>query len=357
MKKTIHPSLIGAFILGALALATIGVLVIGSGRLFQQSDRFVLHFSGSVKGLDVGAPVQLKGVTVGQVAGINLEYNPTDKVFYTQVFIDVPQDAVRRIGAAQNDMSDKPSLATAIGIDTLIESGLRAKLELQSFVTGKLLVAFDFYPDSPAVLTAFNDEYRELPTLPSEMEALAKTFDSIDFQAVAESIGSAAEGIVRLVNSTDVHAAAASLHDTLTRYGQLASALERRIGELTDDMTLTLADIRRLIQHADGQVAPMAQEITATAADIRRSAARLEARLIPLANTIEATGVSARDAFQEAQNVLSNLDRLSDTDSTLIYRLDETLEEMRTAARALTALVNFLSRHPEALIQGKREAE
>jgi len=357
MKNTIHPSLIGAFILGALALATIGLLAVGSGRLFQHSDRFVLHFTGSVKGLDVGAPVQLKGVTIGQVKHINLEYSPLNKVFYTQVFIDVPRDAVRRVGAARDDTSDKPFLATTIGIDTLIESGLRAKMELQSVVTGKLLVAFDFYPESPVVLTAFNEDYRELPTLPSEMEALAKTFDSIDFQAIAESIGNVAAGIDKLVNDTNVHAAAASLHDTLTRYGQLASTLERRIGQLTDDLTRTVADIRRLIQNADGQVAPMAQEIAETAADIRRSAAHLEARLTPLADTIEATGVSAGNAFREAEIVLSNLSRLSDVDSTLIYRLDETLEEMKTAARSLTVLVEFLSRNPEALIHGKRGTE
>jgi hypothetical protein len=76
-----------------------------------------------------------------------------------------------------------------------------------------------------------------------------------------------------------------------------------------------------------------------------------------LADAIEATGVTARDAFREAETVLSNLGRLSDVDSTLIYRLDETLEEMRTAARSLTVLVEFLSRNPEALIHGKREME
>ena len=354
MKKDLHTSLIGAFIVGAVALAAIGIAAIGSGQLFRQSDRFVLHFSGSVKGLDVGAPVKLKGVTIGKVVQINLEYSPLNTVFYTQVFIDVPRDAVRLIGTAQRTPSESPFFAPTVSMDTMIEAGLRAKLELQGFVTGKLLVAFDFYPESPVLLMGFNENYQELPTLPSEMEALAKTFDSIDFRAIAESVSNVAAGIDSLINSSDLHAAAASMNDALMRYGQLASALEDRTDQLTADMATTLADIRRLIQNTDRQVAPMTQEVTDTAADIRKRVANLEARLIPMTTSIEATVESAESAFQQAEATLSNLNRLSNGDSAFIYQIEETLVEMRAAARSLSVLTEYLSRHPEALVHGKR---
>jgi hypothetical protein len=107
------------------------------------------------------------------------------------------------------------SHSTETSIHSLIEAGLRAKLEAQSFVTGQLLVAFDFYPDTPVSLMGFKDDMQELPTLPSDMEALAKTFDTIDFPAVAESISNAAKGIDELANSPELREAVASVNDTV----------------------------------------------------------------------------------------------------------------------------------------------
>ena len=73
MNKKISPTLIGVFVVGALALIVIAILVFGSGRLFRQSRDFVLYFDNSVNGLRVGAPVKFKGVEVGSVKDIRLQ--------------------------------------------------------------------------------------------------------------------------------------------------------------------------------------------------------------------------------------------------------------------------------------------
>ena len=357
MKKEVNKTLIGAFIFGAAALVVIAVLAFGSGNFFQDSDRFVMHFSGSVKGLNKGAPVQLKGVPVGEVIGINLEYSPADKSFFTQVIIDVPIGSVKIIGKAEDGTSDNRNLATEASIHNLIEAGLRAKLESQSFVTGQLLVAFDFYPDTPVILMGFKDDMQELPTLPSDMEALAKTFDTIDFSAIAESISNAAKGIDELVNSPGLHAAVVSANDTIKNYGQFASSLDRQVVRLTDEVTATMNDFRNLIKTADGQITPMTVGITDAVAGIRNTVARLDDHLQPVMQTFESTMASARKAFQQAEVMLGNLSHLSDEDSTFIYRIDETMTELRKAASSLAVLAEFLSRHPEALLQGKKAAE
>src|SRR5437867_4516180 len=72
MGKKVTPTLIGAFVVGALALAVIGVAVFGSGRLFRKTQEFVLYFDRSVNGLRVGAPVKFKGVEIGAVTRIEL---------------------------------------------------------------------------------------------------------------------------------------------------------------------------------------------------------------------------------------------------------------------------------------------
>jgi paraquat-inducible protein B len=353
MKKEVNKTLIGAFTLGAAVLAVIAVLAFGGGSLFRQTDRFVMHFSGSVKGLNIGAPVQLKGVPVGNVIHINLEYSPTEQSFFTQVIIDVPTDSVKIIGKAESSASDSRQRITETSIHSLIEAGLRAKLETQSFVTGQLLVAFDFYPDTPVSLMGFKDDMQELPTLPSDMEALAKTFDTIDFPAVAESINSAAKGIDELANSPDLRKAVASFNDTLKRYGQLAASLDRHVAHLSAEMTAAMVDIRQLVETADGQITPMAAGVTGVAADIGKTIANLDDRLQPVMQNIEDTTASARDAFQQAELMLGNLTHLSDEDSAFIYRIDETMAQLSKAAASLALLADYLGRHPEALLQGK----
>ena len=73
MNKKISPAVIGAFVLGAVALIIIAILVFGSGRLFRQTREFVLYFDNSVNGLRIGAPVKFKGVEIGSVKDIRLQ--------------------------------------------------------------------------------------------------------------------------------------------------------------------------------------------------------------------------------------------------------------------------------------------
>ena len=77
MNKKISPTLMGAFVVGALALLVIAIIALGSGRLFRKTYEFVLFFQGSVNGLNVGAPVKYKGVEIGSVTDILLQLEKT----------------------------------------------------------------------------------------------------------------------------------------------------------------------------------------------------------------------------------------------------------------------------------------
>ena len=357
MSKQVNKTLIGTFILGAAALAVVGILALGGGGLFRESNRYVMYFSGSVKGLDVGAPVQLKGVSIGKVIEMHLVYNYEDKSFLNQVIFDVPKGTVVVAGDPALNGPQKKSLSTETSIEDMIENGFRAKLGLQSIVTGQLLVAFDFYPDTEINLMGFDDDFQELPTLPSDMDALTKTFESIDFPAVAESISNAAKGIDELANSPELHEAVATVNETMKDYRQLAINLDRQVTRLSDETAATMAAVRQLIATADSQLPPMTTGITDTAAEVKKTFANIDHRLQPVMVNLEAATVSARDAFQQAETMLGNLTHLSDEDSALVYRLDRTMTELRKAAGALTLLADYLSRHPEAILQGKQAAQ
>ncbi len=356
MSKQVNKTLIGAFILGAVVLAVTAVLVLGSGNLLGRSHRYVMYFTGSVNGLRLGAPVKLKGVTVGTVTAINLVYNYQSGLFLNEVHFDVQEGTVKITGNKNGGGPQEKRLTTDDAIENMINNGLRAKLQIQSFVTGQLVVAFDFYPDTPVVLMNFDSDILELPTLPSDMEALAKTFDSLDFQAIAESITNVISSVEKLAASPELQKTIGTINDTLTVYRQLAVNLDGQVAPLSTELAATLADARQLIQSADGQIAPLATQIGGATADLRQTIAAIDQGLQPVLDNAATTTAAAKAAFEQAETMLTQLTSLSNEDSTLVFELEGTLSEIRKAAGALAVLVDYLGRHPEALLRGRHEA-
>jgi len=353
MSKPVNKTLIGAFILGAVILAVAGILVLGGGSLLRQSDRYVMYFSGSVKGLSVGAPVQLKGVPMGTVTNVNLVYDDVNDVFLNEVIFEVTAGSIKTTANLEGESRSAKRITTETTIADMIENGLRAKLTMQSFVTGQLLVAFDFYPNTPVQLKALGGDLIELPTLPSDMDALSKTLDSIDFEHIATSVTNTIHGFEALINAPELKESISTLNLALKDYRRLAANLNNHTAQLSRDLSATLADTRQLIRAADNQVTPIATGITGTTDDLRKTIASIDQRLQPVLTNAEETATAARDAFQQAEIMLANLKHLTDPDSPMLYQLDETLVESRKAFRALALLADYLSRHPEALLKGK----
>ena len=76
MGSKISPTVIGAFVVGAIICMVAGVLLFGGGKFFTEKLPYVLFFDSSVEGLNVGAPVIFRGVQVGQVTEISAIANP-----------------------------------------------------------------------------------------------------------------------------------------------------------------------------------------------------------------------------------------------------------------------------------------
>src|SRR5215470_2649650 len=204
MGSKANPTLIGAFVVGAIALGVIGLLVFGSGQLFKKTTRVVCFFTGDTMGLNIGAPVKFKGVEVGSVADIRIRISeqtaPLSAEDISQgiripVIIDIDNDKVLSEGARQS--LDRENLKL------LIHLGLRAQLVSQSMVTGLLLVQLDFHPDAPEVFILPPDsKLVEIPTIPTSMqqiqsaakEIIAK-LDQIKFDQLVQSATEATDGV------------------------------------------------------------------------------------------------------------------------------------------------------------------
>jgi len=190
MSRKANKTIIGAFVVGAAILLIVGIVVFGSGLLFKASDKYVLFFDGSIKGLSVGAPVIFRGVQIGNITQISLVYDPKSRNVLIPVVIDVELSRVK--GAPEK--LGYPDYAM------LVKEGLRAKLEIQNFITGQLMLSLDFYPDKPEVLYGLIRTYPELPTLPISPD-IFDVMDELPIKEISDNLAKTVSGLNRIVNS------------------------------------------------------------------------------------------------------------------------------------------------------------
>ena len=326
MTKKANPKLIGAFVLGAVALAALGVLIFGSGRFFAERHNYVLFFPGSVKGLTVGAPVTLEGVTIGTVTDVKVVFDRETLKFYTPVYIEVFPDRVKDIGEYTAGYMEE--LETEEAIKLLIDSGMRGQQELQSLLTGQLQVAVSMHPGSEIHYAGIQKDVPEIPTLPTTIQQLAKAFENLDIKGMAEDLRKTLAAVEQVATSPELAEAVTSLNKTLQDFGKLARNVDSRVGPLTTSIEGTLGDTRKLVNKVDAQVEP-------TFADLQKALN------------------SADLALKQAKVTVASLEDVVGVDSALRWELNRTLLELQSMARQVNALVGLLQRQPDSIIRGK----
>jgi|SRR5208283_1589837 len=334
MSKQASKTLIGAFVLGAIALVVAGVVVFGSGKFFTPTKKFVMFFDGSVKGLNIGAPVIFRGVKIGQVIDIQLSFNPKDLTAVIPVYIAIEPrllTVAKEFKPLLKDEEKKHSLIYAI-----IEKGLKAQLQLQSFVTGQLIVNLDLYPNKPIRLLGLEKDYPEIPTIRNTgLEELTKKIEELPLMEITTNLNSALVGINKFVNSPDLQASAGSLNQMLK-------------------------DTDVLVKKLAAQVAPVASSIMGTSDAARSAFVQAEKTLtfsegVPgqIAASIKETLSSAQGTLNEIRKAVENINGIAVQNANLGYEIGTTLEQIAELSRSIRVLADYLERHPEALIRGK----
>ncbi|CAG0939731.1 Intermembrane transport protein PqiB [Candidatus Brocadiaceae bacterium] len=195
MSKPANKTLIGAFVIGAIALLVIAVLIFGSGKILKKTFHAVVFFEGTIKGLNEGAPVIFKGVKVGSVTHIRLIYDPADNSLRIPVIIELEPEKIERTDVAERHPEKDLKL--------LIEKGLRAQLQMQSIVTGQLMIALNFFPDKPARYVSFIKEYPEIPTVPTSFEELTKTIQDLHLKEIVKKLNLTLNSVTKLIQHLD----------------------------------------------------------------------------------------------------------------------------------------------------------
>ena len=308
---------IGAFIVGALLIAIVTVIfVVGSG--FGKGEKIVMVFNGSVKGLNVGAPLALRGVQVGQVTDIDVILDADSLEILMLVTADFQEDAIQRIGKSTEDVTEE-----------LIQRGLRAQLNTQSLLTGLLYVQLDFYPDSEINLADIDTPYYQFPTIPTDLERIAMKLEQMDFAKLAGQIETAIEGLNAFVTSEDFQAMPASLTATLDSVTTLSN-------QLKDQLATSMPKVDRVLDGAAVTVESTNEEIPRISNSVRENLDALNRAIV---------------AFDSA---MTDIDGMVSPESPTSYRLNAALKELALAARAMQQLAKTLDEQPEALIRGRR---
>ena len=270
---------------------------VGEAR-FTRSVPLLAYFDGSVRGLRPGAPVEIRGMKVGEVRSFSLEIDGESEEITIPVVLDIhPQ----RISGDRAPVEDE---AAYDNLDALIGHGMRAQLKTGSLITGDLYVDLVFDRKSGGAKLDRSGTVPLMPTIPSDLDALAATaerfvtrIEELPMEQIAADMRSTVEAVARRANSPEIDQLLAELQETARSVRRFAGALANNGEPLIADMRETM---RRISQSA-----------------------------------------------KNAQEVL-------DKDGGLPYDASQLMRELTQAARSVRVFSEYLERHPEALLRGKQ---
>ena len=342
MARRTNTTLIGLFIVGAIALAVAAALLFGSGMLREKS-RFVMFFSGSVKGLAVGAPVNFRGVKIGSVTDIRLLLDPDTQRVQIPVYVELEPDSISLISGEEMNALKMRTMSD------MVQNGLRAQLQMQSLLTGQLAVQLDMYPDKPATLIGSGKNIVEIPTIPTPIQEFTRKLEEFPIDVLLHDLASAAAGVDKLFNGPELLQAIKQFDQTMQDYSTLthqytglADKLDQRSQQITQDLNTTLTTLNTTLQSTQGLVSAGTQLVGNSndlIQQLRANADQITTTTTETLNAIKATSSSANQLLAE--------------DSPFQHQLSKTLQEMASSARALRILANTLEENPESLLKGK----
>jgi paraquat-inducible protein B len=340
MQYRANPTLIGLFVLSSMLLGILAVFFFGTDGFSDKSTKFILYFDGDVKGLQIGAPVNLQGVKVGQVEEMSISYHKQSQSFEIPVIVKIDQ---ARLGFDQKQEGERGRRL----LDNMIDQGLRARLNLQSLLTGKMEVELGFYPLTPVRLMGRNEAYPEIPTIPSSMEKLTSALEDLPLQRIINRITQILDRVEQILSSEALPDLTNNLASTLQRLQQMTAHLEQTTPQLTSSSLALLKETQAMIAELRPGLTPLVDEWTGVAADSRRLVQRLD-------QDLGRTLTSGNSALVQVKKSAAAVDDLINQNSPLMNNLTRTLDELAAAARSIRIMAEYLERHPEALLRGKR---
>ncbi|OUL84759.1 intermembrane transport protein PqiB [Paraburkholderia hospita] len=216
----------------------------------------VMNFNQSLRGLSVGAPVDFRGIVLGQVTNIGVEYDPQTKNFNMPVTMDLYPDRLRRRSRGQ-PVPDTGSEDSHRMLLALVNHGLRGQLRTGNLLTGQLYVAIDLFAKAPKATVDVTRDPIELPTIPNSLDELqlqiadiAKKLDQVPFDQIGNNLNAALKNADHLFTQLDKEVLPQT-RDTLAAAKQTFGSAEATLQQdspLQSDVHQALQELTRTLQ-------------------------------------------------------------------------------------------------------------
>lgn len=321
--------LIGSFVIVGLALVVAGTLWLSGNTLFKKQLEVMIYFKSGVTGLYVGAPVNFRGVAVGQVEEIGIQVDRDSLRALVPVRVDLQPNALHLSGAGK----------TAMDVPALVLRGLRARLASQSIVTGQKVIELDFVPNTPSTLAGDGGR----PEIPALADRFGTLIDQLAELPLRDTV-------------QDLRDTLAALRGTLaTTQNALAGATDV-LEAASKELKSTGADARATLEVANDAVRQVQASSTATLTAFAQLSETTRNAVTAAQPELQRTLVGARDAAESARLAMNRVAELAAPGASLRGDLDSAVRDLSQAARSLRDWAELLEDKPNAVIFGnKRE--
>jgi paraquat-inducible protein B len=260
---------------------------------------YTVEFEGSVHGLQVGAPVEFRGVKVGRVTDLRLEFDSRGDVVRLPVTIELERERLQIVGPAAIPQGSQL-------VAELVARGMRAQLRSANLLTGQMIVALDFFPNAPPGRLVETGGHPAIPTVRGDLETITNSVS----------------GVLDRVAALPLELLAQDVHKTLRSFEALAEMPE--ITDALKSLVRALAATESLMRNADTQAGPLIGAL--------------------------------RNAITVADGTLASLNRGYGGDSQVRRDLADLVRQIQDTARSVKLLADYLEQHPESLVRGKSGA-
>jgi paraquat-inducible protein B len=303
------PALVGAFVLGGLALLAAALILFAGKHLFRREVGAVSYFEGSVAGLDVGAPVTFRGVRIGSVTRIGISINLKDLSSRIPVYMEINPSGVKLEG----HMGDDDETIRR----RLLAAGLEAQLGMDSLVTGELRVDLDLQPGAHPTYLGGNTNGDEIPSSRSKLQTLESEIAELPLKQIADNANLTLNSIRRVTDQLG------------PRVGPLLDSLKRT----SESAHVTMDAAHVAVTHVDSLAIVGQQQVTANG------------------DALKGLIASSDRTVRDADALVLSLNEMTAPNSRMRDDLQSTLRDLAASASSLRTFTHEIERNPSDLLK------
>lgn len=333
MKTKVSPAIVGAFVIGACALGVIALLSFGSFSLFTKPQRFVVFFNESIHGLDLGSPVKLRGVRVGRVVDLNVQFSDEQKRSVVRVVCEFNRNIIK------NGLGGEIDVTSSQVMDELVADGLRAQLGVIGLATGLLYVELDFMDpkEYPAVRNTTETRYPVVPSVLSTYSEFQASFTEILADVKRIDLAGLAQELRGFIADARGQLKTLQLEELVKQWTEAAAA----VNQLT-----SAPEVRETIAH-----------LNTASLDLSRLLDKLDKEVAPTSANLQDTLAKTRETLTTFNSAALSLKQFINAQHDLGADSGEAFAKITAAAEAVQRLADFLERNPQALLAGRKQPE